>query len=380
MRLSLSCALIVSTLVASSASADEIWWVARGADDLWNTDRNWVTRVSREFTIPDGEEPVYLSGLPAALIDDTFTSVAQTAAQTANFYVGGWGPSLDSFRGGDPTGYLGVLDVTGGELDVNGYIRLGIRGTGTINQSGGTVTSVSQITMGWLSTNSSGTYNLSGGIIDAPSLGIGVHGTGTFNMTGGLVDRTSRSIIGKGFAPAGVFPASGVMNQSGGIFQTQQLYIGDSDQSVGVLHLEDDALLKVATRFVTGVHGSGSITQDGGTIDLGWSLLLGMQPGAFGEYTITQGTFRQTDAAMRGSVLSGVHVGTKGTGAFNVMGSGGEVNIAGVYEQNGLSTLTIELCWCGMRRSSRLLFSAATWPADPPLIRRGHLWLERHKK
>jgi hypothetical protein len=317
--------------------------------------------------IPDDKAPVYittsehhgLSDLPAALIDDT------VAAQTPSFYIGGWSSQLDSEHGnpvvysgapagrgrsgrntesGDPVVHSGVLDVTGGQLDVKGYLRLGTRGAaGTVNQSGGAVTTSHQVSMGWLSEESSGTYNLSGGTLSAYSLGVGVHGSGTFNMTGGEAYSTT-SFIGRSFpAKEGTFPSRGVMNQSGGIFRAPWLYIGHSEESVGALRVEGDALFEVPVRLVTGLNGSGSITQDGGTIDLGWSLYLGENSGSFGEYTITQGTFLQRDAVMHGDVTSGVYVGRDGAGAFSVMGSGAEVDIAGIYEQNGLSTLTFQL-------------------------------------
>jgi hypothetical protein len=342
-------ALIVATLVASIASAETIWWVAQGADNRWNTDGNWVNASPpHDVVIPDGTVPVYittsehhgLASLPAALIDDT------VVAQTRSFYIGGWGSELDSEHGnpGNPVVHSGVLDVTGGELDVDGYMRLGMRGAaGTVNQSGGTVTTDLQVTMGWLSAESSGTYNLSGGTLSTYSLGVGVNGTGYFNMTGGEA-YSNTSFIGRGHSStAGTLPGSGVMNQTGGIFRAPWLYLGYSEESDGTVRVGGDALFEVPTRLVTGVDGSGSITQDGGTIDLGWSLHLGENSGSFGKYTITQGTFLQTHAVMHGDVMSGVYVGREGAGEFSVMGSGAEVDIAGIYEQNGLSTLTFAL-------------------------------------
>jgi hypothetical protein len=292
---------------------------------------------------PNPDESVYittakhhdLSDLPPAEIRDG------VEAQTSNFYVGGWLPHLDDMHG-DPAGHTGQLDITGGQLDVDGYIRMGTRGAhGTINQSGGTVTTRYQVNMAF-HPGGSGTYNLSGGAFNPSSVAVGTHGHGEFNMTGGEVN-TTKLFIARGYATAPFkVPNSGVVTQTGGVVNTGHLVLGSREESVGAYRVAGDAQVHVRTRFQIGVNGIAQVVQDGGSIDLDWSLYLGQGLGSFGRYTINEGTFRQADVFTHGGIASGVHVGGEGVGEL-IVGSGAEVDIAGVYEQNGLSTLTIAL-------------------------------------
>ncbi|MBV9008474.1 MAG: hypothetical protein JO354_04805 [Verrucomicrobia bacterium] len=100
--------------------------------------------------------------------------------------------NLNSFNG---TATLGSLNSSG---YANTEETIGYCGNGTFNQSGGTNTAA-DITIGYTA-HSTGTYNLSGGTISVGStLNVGYNGTGafvgsgTFNQTGGTITHTPRT-------------------------------------------------------------------------------------------------------------------------------------------------------------------------------------------
>ncbi len=229
-----------------------------------------------------------------------------------------------------------MLDITGGELHVANYIRLGTRGgEGTINQSGGTFTTTFAITIGWLSRDSVGTYNLDGGSVVTGYLDIGLQGTGYFNMTGGRVEAFgSSSSVGNGFtAGDGRYsPGLGVLNLSGGTFETAYLRVGGFEDSSGTVLVHGDAVLS-AVKIAVGLDSSGSIIQSDGTIDVSQALYLGFNAEGVGEYTIEGGTFHS----------GSLYVGRVGAGKLTIVGSAAQIDIAGVYDQNEFSDLTVTL-------------------------------------
>jgi len=99
-----------------------------------------------------------------------------------------------------------------GQAENNGFTS-----TGTVTQTGGTVTVGVDIRLGSNSTGANGTYNLNGGILDMTGGNIlagltnnGGPGTYTFNMTAGTL-RNVGSIVGNS--------ANGTFTQQGGTFE-----------------------------------------------------------------------------------------------------------------------------------------------------------------
>jgi autotransporter-associated beta strand protein len=84
-------------------------------------------------------------------------------------------------------GSAGTLTISGGLLQVpTGPITVGTSAAGVVTQTGGTVTGTGLIF--GRSKNSSGTYNLKGGVLCVPSIRTGeYYGTGTFNFGGGTL-------------------------------------------------------------------------------------------------------------------------------------------------------------------------------------------------
>ena len=80
-----------------------------------------------------------------------------------------------------------MLNLSNGPLQVQGNEIIGVAGTGTFTQSGGTNTVSAMATM-ILGDNpsGSGTYNLSAGYLaNAADLTVGLSGTGVFTQSGG---------------------------------------------------------------------------------------------------------------------------------------------------------------------------------------------------
>ena len=129
-----------------------------------------------------------------------YTSVALYSGESATVTVQGSGvfngPGQD-FNLGD-LGGTGVLNVQGSGAVNVGHLYVGkgstgdtgAGGTGTVNQSGGTVSASGFVSLGTLNSASSGTYNLSGGLLTTTALEGGA-GQSAFDFNGGTLQAAS---------------------------------------------------------------------------------------------------------------------------------------------------------------------------------------------
>ncbi len=89
-------------------------------------------------------------------------------------------------------GGAGTLNISGGSITKNGgstsHIVVGAGGAGTVTQTGGAVTNLTSET--WIGENSTGTWNLNGGIASFSSVHISQLGgaSGTLNVNGGTLN------------------------------------------------------------------------------------------------------------------------------------------------------------------------------------------------
>jgi autotransporter-associated beta strand protein len=125
-------------------------------------------------------------------------SVGLYTGETATLTVAGSYTGTGSdFNLGD-LGGTGTLNVQGAAAVTVGQLYVGkgstggtgAGGTGTVNQTGGTVTAGSFVSLGTLNAASVGTYNLTAGVLQTPAVTRGV-GTGTFNFNGGTLRATA---------------------------------------------------------------------------------------------------------------------------------------------------------------------------------------------
>ena len=189
----------------------------------------------------------------------------------------------------------------------NGSITAG--GRGAVSQSAGTTTisAGGDLILGWGS-GSVGTYSLAGGALVANQAEfVGLGGTGTFNHSAGTNTITASAL---GYLSLGHNAgASGAYNLSG----------------IGVLASNESEII--------GNSGAGVFNQTGGTNTIsgaGSDLLLGLNAGSTGAYTISGGTL---------SVGSNIVVGSFGTGTLNIQGNG-SVTTNGL-SINGTSTVNL---------------------------------------
>ena len=282
--------LLMAAVMSSSAlarAATLTWQVASGD---WMAASNWSGGALP--TSPD-----------TALVDNGGTaSVTQV------------GPICNTLALGDSTG-AGALNMTAGSLGVGFNLYCGQSGVGTFAQSGGTTT-VYDSYLGYNS-GSNGSYNLSGGSLAEYSLCVGNSGTGAFTQSGGtnklsaipFLDSThaigllclgystgssgsynlSAGLLTSQIETVGFF-GSGTFNQSGGTnsitlphFNTPDdlpLCLGYNGGSNGCYTLGGSAVLSAQGECL-GFFGTGTFTQSGGRNDVG-------------ELYINRGTYTQS--------------------------------------------------------------------------------------
>ncbi len=168
------CALIVTAVQVQSNATT--WTGGRGN---WSTRSNW-----------DDDEPRV--GVNA-FIDNGGTALITLSGEGAN----------DLILGTD-LGLSGYVSMSGGTLSANNE-SIGLSGTGTFTQTGGSNTLTGLLGLG-TNSGSSGTYNLNGGVsLSAFSEYIGNAGTGAFTQTGGTNTATHDLILGVASGGSGTY-------------------------------------------------------------------------------------------------------------------------------------------------------------------------------
>jgi len=118
-------------------------------------------------------------------------ATSSTASGTVN-QTGGTVTELNSAAGtlciGGRTsaGGVGIYNLSGGTFTATARLRVGSVGVGTLNQSGGTVIANGAVNIAAIA-GSTGTYNLDGGTLMTTSVGSGTGANATFNLNGGVL-------------------------------------------------------------------------------------------------------------------------------------------------------------------------------------------------
>ena len=200
-----------------------------------------------------------------------------------------------------------TLDATNGSsvtllqsanvLSVNGDETIGLSGSGTFNQSGGTHT------------------------ISSGSLNVGSGGTGAYLMSNGVLALTSSSEY-IGANAAGTFTQSGGTHTvSGGLLDIGGNSNGNYNLAGGTLALTNNAF-----EFI-GDFNAGSLNQTGGIHSLsGGSLILGYFPSSVGTYAMANGTLALTS---NGTNSVSEYIGYFGKGVFNQSGGSHQIAASG---------------------------------------------------
>ena len=266
-------------------------------------------------------------------------------------------------------GSSGSYILSGGSLFAgNEYV--GASGSGTFTQTGGTncatgpgngsIFTASTLYVG-SGTGGSGTYNLSGGSLYAPTQYIGYSSTGTFSQSGGTNGSYSAIYVGYNAGSVGTYILSdtgqvssnyeeyvgysgvGTFVQSGGTNSMTRLALGNYAGAGGAADLSGSGLLNVVYAEYVGNSGTGSFTQTGGTNAISYlitevypnyNLYVGCNPGSSGTYTLSgsgllsvpnefvayAGSGNFTQSGGTNAVLQGLYVG--GNGIYSLSGSG----------------------------------------------------------
>lgn len=213
-----------------------------------------------------------------------------------------------------------------GNLTGTGSVSVGEAGTGTFNQTGGTITfgTTGFVTLG--GSGGTGTYTMSGGNLTANRvvLGTAASGVGSFTQSAGSValsGTTGGLIVGQANTGA----------------------VSTYDLTGGTLGLGGGT-----TTLTVGAAGRGAFNQSGGTLSLssGAQLLVATVANAFTQTFTLSGTGQITD-------VTKISVGQSGTGTFTmsgtatlILGAGGTIFVGenatgvGTFQLNGGSLTT----------------------------------------
>ncbi len=180
---------------------------------------------------------------------------------------------------------------------------MGVNGTGSFTQSGGTnsITNSGELNLG-NNANSNGSYILSAGTISCDGgETVGVSGTGSFSQNNGV---------------------NGVV----------VLFIAESSPGNGTYSLSNTGVINSDTEYV-GVGGAGTFIQSGGTNNItavgSQPLYLGYNPASSGYYSLSDGTLNCSAVGGPGSE----YIGYEGSGTF--VQTGGTNSVSGnVYVGN----------------------------------------------
>ena len=271
------------SLTLPVAAADTSWIGPVGVEADWMSPANW------DNGLPDSNTVAHVDNGGNAVISD-----ANNLSKSV--YVG------------TSAGQTGTVTLTG-DGHLAGYIYVGNGGTGTLIQNGGSLSKPGvgsmpqvELTLG-NQAGSSGTYRLSGRVFGNPNwnnahyMSVGVKGTGVVEQTGGTaylsalgVRKGTYSLSGSGYLQVanlimygGTFVQNGGHVQAGwiggmnssnsvyeirsGVLNAQQLDVGYL-QNVGLFNISNPAGQIKATNLVLGENGT-LLACPGATVRLG---------------------------------------------------------------------------------------------------------------
>jgi hypothetical protein len=231
-----------STLCAATTA-----WTGSGGSTDWGNAGNWS------------------AGLPTALDRAAIAAVAGTHNVTiAGTYSAG---SVDIGVG--TSGLSGVVTMTSGSLSVadatSGHLLIGGAGTGFFTQTGGTVSTMLNVTLGSATGAGSGTYYL--------------------GDTGAL---SVRNLIVGQLAAGSFFQNQGGTSTLTGI---GELYVGMGAGQQGLFAISTGSTASFGSGATIGYQGEGDFSQSGGSFASGDDVYLGFEEGSLGVASLTGGTF-----------------------------------------------------------------------------------------
>lgn len=351
-------AAIVAAIFLSgqTASAVDVNWLSGGTTD-WNTGTNWSTGnppgtgdvahldIAGATTTLDANDPGVNPTIQGMFVGETngtvtFNQSLGTLTTTAKVDGGNGGYDV-----GRNSGSVGIVNQSGGELDVNGggWLILGANAgsTGTYNLSGGTLNTngggrleIGNAGNGTFRISNNAVANISG-LTEISSN----TGTGTLRVDGGTLNTKAGLVVGWQ-GTANVLQTAGTVNNTGTVVVGQSAGTGTYTMQGGTLTSSSDILLSQG-------NGSGTFNQTGGSVTItnGWLRTgQGTQASAYnisGNATLSvtpaQGriqigenatgqmsTFTQSDNSVV-TAAGRVYIGAGGNGTYTL--NGGTLNV-----------------------------------------------------
>jgi len=185
---------VLPLVLLDSASAIT-YWDDGGADHLWSTPANWsgdtVPTFNDDVSIdePSNTHCVIQAGITAKCV----TLRVGNGIVTTNLDITGGSLSTSGVYIGvdNPSGH-GILNMSGGLFSADGWVHVGLGGTGTVNMTGGTIEMTGDLVIP--GGGGTGSVSLLGGTIKGRNLSI-TSPKGSMRITEGTVivtgDRTT---------------------------------------------------------------------------------------------------------------------------------------------------------------------------------------------
>jgi hypothetical protein len=287
----------------------------------------------------------------------------------------------------------GLYTLSGGTAIITSLLYVGESGSGTVNQSGGSVSLTglgNTLQLGASSSTAKGTYNLSNGASLSAAGGavIGNVGQGTFNQTGGQSAFGQTVTIGfngtvtliGGTMTAGAFSlgTSGhfnlgpsavdgtlnytIFNQSGGTFAASGneflgATFGATYTQTGGTHTVVNTLFIAAANTATGTYslgsgllsasevdagyaGTGTLSQTGGALNASF-VSVGRAPGSRGLYALSGGMVTVSNVVLVGESGNGILNQSAGTASFVGLHLGENGGATGAYNLSNGASLSV---------------------------------------
>lgn len=234
---------------------------------------------------------------------------------------GGTWTNHDELRVGDFGN--GTLNLTGGAITSTiGNIARSVGSTGTVTMSGGTWTNSVQFVVG---NQGVGSLTLTYGTISSSisSIGLNAGGTGTATMTGGTWNNSGEMRVGDF--------GDGTLNLSGGNITSTNANIGRSVGGTGNLNMTGGAWT-ASGDFLVGNAGTGTFALSNGTVSNA-NGIVGFNSGGVGTVTISGGTWTNSDE---------LRVGDSGIGSITIT-AGAITNTIGNIARNSESSGTVNM-------------------------------------
>jgi len=347
-------------------------------------------------------------------------TLGQTASDLVAIYVGRTNGSVGTYNisggtltattrqisVGDEPGSTGTINQSGGTVSTAQHIYLGREGTGTYNMSGG-LFDVAQVLVVGRNTTGIGTFNQTGGDVEAASMNMAHDGYGEYNISNGTLTLSGDMHIAyQGTSTALMTQSGGTVNVGGATYLGERsdgeyrmsggtwnnsglLRIGQESNGAGRLvqsggdinvnnhvyvgfngpgeYQISGGTLTTPQAFVVGTHDPGQVIQTGGTVTVnrstGNDFIIGERSDGTGLWRISGGTLNVANSNSR------AYIGQSGPGRLEVLGSDPTINFAGRLQMNAGGALKFGLGETGATTitpgGAVTINTGATIDADP---------------